>query len=85
MEGTIDETIGTHLMFEMQDKDQPKNVPPMPITPNKITPKEGKKTLVYECSTENIITMETVTLLPKSFTTQKTTGPSDTSIIDAIC
>ncbi|KAG2212721.1 hypothetical protein INT47_000698, partial [Mucor saturninus] len=84
LEGTVDETIGTHLMFEMQDKD-PSKIPPSlaAVNPNKSEPKETKKTLVYQCSTENVVTLETITLTPKVAQQPKST-PSDTSIIDAI-
>lgn len=89
LEGTVDETIGTHLLFEMQDRGLDSTNILSSITPSRADtePKELRKALKYECSTENVITLETVTLTPKSSAPVRNStkeGGNDSSIIDAI-
>lgn len=77
----MDETIGTHLLFEMEDKESSKPS----IKPNELK-EGGKKALKYQCSTENIITLETVSLVPKTVVPPRVSKEAfnDDSIIDAI-
>lgn len=64
----MDETIGTHLLFEIKEKvHDTKGLLPLltSMRTDDDAPKQQKYSLDYVCSTENIIKMETVTIKPK--------------------
>lgn len=69
-EGEVDETLGTHLLFEIEErKVETTGLLPLlsSIRADKedATQKQQKYTLKYDCSIENVIKMDTVYLEPK--------------------
>ncbi|KAI8640501.1 hypothetical protein BD408DRAFT_369832 [Parasitella parasitica] len=67
-EGKVDETIGTHLLFEIKEKvHDTKGLLPLltSMRTEDDAPKQQKFSLNYVCSTENIIKMDTVSIKPK--------------------
>ncbi|CEP11509.1 hypothetical protein [Parasitella parasitica] len=68
-EGNVDETIGTHLLFEIKEKvHDTKGLLPLltSMRTEDDAPKQQKFSLNYVCSTENIVKMDTVTIKPKT-------------------
>lgn len=94
-EGQVNETIGTHLMFEMEERkvetsgllpllssirgddstttSENDNSETLAVT----AAKPQKYTLKYDCSTENIIKMDTVNIRPKQEPEKEETDPTD--------
>ncbi|KAK4511845.1 swr complex subunit [Mucor velutinosus] len=67
-EGTVDETIGTHLLFEIKEKvHDTKGLLPLltSMRTEDDAPKQQKYSAEYFCSTENTIRMDTVTIRPR--------------------
>ncbi|KAL7308148.1 hypothetical protein PS15m_012038 [Mucor circinelloides] len=68
-EGTVDETIGTHLLFEIKEKvHDTKGLLPLltSMRTEDDAPKQQKYSVEYFCSTENTVKMDTVTIRPKA-------------------
>jgi hypothetical protein len=84
-EGEVDETLGTHLMFEIEER-KVETTGLLPLLSSirggnndegensssnnnyeggALSSKPQKYTLKYDCSTENIIKMDTVNIKPK--------------------
>ncbi|CAO3615200.1 unnamed protein product [Mucor hiemalis] len=69
-EGEVDETLGTHMIFEIEER-KIETTGLLPLLSSiradneEATSKQPKYTLKYACQTENIIKMDTVTLEPK--------------------
>ncbi|KAI8051890.1 uncharacterized protein B0P05DRAFT_562262 [Gilbertella persicaria] len=67
-EGEIDETIGSHMFFEVQEKKQEDNTGLLPLLTSMRSEGDESKpkiTLNYVDSTETIIKFESVTINPK--------------------
>lgn len=67
-EGAVDETIGTHLLFEIKEKvHDTKGLLPLltSMRTDDDAPKQQKYSAEYFCSTENTIRMDTVAIRPK--------------------
>ncbi|GAN07873.1 hypothetical protein MAM1_0180c07377 [Mucor ambiguus] len=67
-EGAVDETIGTHLLFEIKEKvHNTKGLLPLltSMRTEDDAPKQQKYSTEYFCSTESTIRMDTVTIRPK--------------------
>lgn len=67
-EGAVDETIGTHLLFEVKEKvHDTKGLLPLltSMRSENDAPKQQKYTTEYFCSTENTIKMDTVSIRHK--------------------
>lgn len=60
-EGEVDETIGSHLMFEIGEK----QIETGHFTQLGSIPNQKKSILKYECSTETIIKMDMISVEPK--------------------
>ncbi|KAI8354144.1 hypothetical protein EDC96DRAFT_271494 [Choanephora cucurbitarum] len=69
LEGTIDETIGSHLMFEMKEVQPEDNTGLLPLLSSmrsdEAETKQQKLELKYTCSTETIVHYDAVMLQPK--------------------
>ncbi|KAL9559487.1 hypothetical protein MBANPS3_000403 [Mucor bainieri] len=68
-EGAVDETIGTHLLFEIKEKvHDTKGLLPLltSMRTEDDAPKQQKYSTEYFCSTETTIRMDTVTIRPRA-------------------
>ncbi|KAI8372112.1 hypothetical protein BD560DRAFT_395195 [Blakeslea trispora] len=76
MEGTIDETIGSHLIFEMKEAQPEDNTGLLPLLSSmrsdEAEPKQQKLELELVCSTESIVNYETIMMKPKQNSDQNT-------------
>jgi hypothetical protein len=97
LEGEVDETLGTHLFFEVEERAvETSGLGPLlqsmrtekddDDNNDTNTPKQQKYTLKYDCKTDNIIKTESVSLKPKQDLAEQDTRETkdDGAVLDAV-
>jgi hypothetical protein len=91
LEGEVDETLGTHLFFEVEERAvETSGLGPllqsMRTEKDDDDNKQQKYTLKYDCKTDNIIKTESVSLKPKQDLAEQDTRETkdDGAVLDAV-